>query len=66
MLSPGLIGLIIGAVVGACFPLIFALILCILGFGCTGITAGSCASATMSLIHPVASGSVFACKYLGT
>ena len=50
----------IGAVIGLFSPLIFALVLYILGFGCIGITAGTCASAVMSCIHPVASGSVYA------
>ena len=58
--DPEIIGLIVGAVIGGCSPLLFGLVLVILGFGCTGITLGSCAAATMSLIHPVGTGSIFA------
>merc|ERR1711976_216719 len=58
--DPEIIGLIVGAVIGGCSPLLFGLLLVILGFGCTGITLGSCAAATMSLIHPVGTGSIFA------
>ena len=56
-------GMGIGALIGLFSPLLFALALYILGFGCIGITLGSCAASMMSYIHPVASGSVYACKY---
>ena len=63
MLSSGLIGLIFGSVIGMCFPLLFALVLYIIGFGCIGITLGSCASKMMSVFHPIGSGSIYACEY---
>ena len=60
MLSPSWIGFIVGGVIGSTFPLIFGLVLYILGFGCIGITAGTCAAAVMSACHPIAGGSIYA------
>ena len=62
MLSSGLIGLIFGGVIGMFSPLLFALALYIIGFGCIGITLGSCASKMMSIFHPIGSGSIYACE----
>ena len=58
MLSAGWIGLIVGGIIGSTFPLLFGLVLYILGFGCIGITAGTCAAAMMSAFHPIAGGSI--------
>ena len=60
MLGAGWIGLIVGAIIGSTFPLLFGLVLYILGFGCIGITAGTCAAAMMSAFHPIAGGSIYA------
>ena len=66
MLSAGWIGLIVGAIIGSTFPLLFGLVLYILGFGCIGITAGTCAAAIMSACHPIAGGSIYAyCQSCG-
>ena len=62
MLSSGVIGLIFGGVIGMFSPLLFALVLYIIGFGCIGITLGSCASKMMSIFHPIGSGSIYACE----
>ena len=51
MLSSGVIGLIFGGVIGMFSPLLFALVLYIIGFGCIGITLGSCASKMMSIFQ---------------
>ena len=50
MLSAGWIGFIVVGIIGSTFPLLFGLVLYILGFGCIGITAGTCAAAMMSFI----------------
>ena len=70
MLSSGWIGLIFGAIIGGCLPLVFGLVLALLGFGCAGISATavccggpSIAAGIMSATGNIASGSVFACKY---
>ena len=60
MLTAGWIGFIVGGIIGSTFPLLFGLFLYILGFGCIGITAGTCAAAMMSAFHPIAGGSIYA------
>ena len=52
-----------GALIGFLSPLIFAIALSIIGFGCNGITLGSCAAGWHSMIGNVWRGSSFACKY---
>ena len=72
MVSAGVIGLICGAVIGLFFPLLISLALYICGFGCGGVLAAVCccncsiAASVMSAIHPVASGSAYACKFHST
>ena len=51
--------IILSAITG---PIAIALILCCIGFGCAGVTGGSCAAGCHSSIGNVAAGSCFACK----
>ena len=51
-----------GALIGFLSPLIFAIAMSIIGFGCIGITAGSCAAGWQAMIGNVWRGSSFACK----
>ena len=48
------------AIVG---PVAIAFVLCLIGFGCAGVTGGSSAAAIHSSIGNVAAGSCFACKF---
>ena len=74
MLSACTIGFIIkgaaiGVPIGLFAPLLFSLALYVCGFGCGGVLAAVCccncsiAASVMSAIHPVASGSTYACKF---
>ena len=51
--------IILSAITG---PIAIALVLCCIGFGCAGVTRGSCAAGCHSSIGNVAAGSCFACK----
>ena len=48
------------AIVG---PIAIAFVICLIGFGCAGVTGGSSAAAIQSGIGNVAAGSCFACKF---
>lgn len=53
----------IGIVIGGAllFPIVFTIVLALLGFTSAGILAGSAAAFTMSCCHPISGGSAFAC-----
>ena len=48
------------AIVG---PVAIAFVICLFGFGCSGVTKGSYAAIGQSSIGNVAAGSCFACKF---
>ncbi|KAI7874799.1 hypothetical protein K492DRAFT_174101 [Lichtheimia hyalospora FSU 10163] len=52
----------IGIVIGGAllFPIVFTIVLVLLGFTTAGILGGSAAALTMSCLHPVQSGGIFA------
>ncbi|CDH60708.1 predicted protein [Lichtheimia corymbifera JMRC:FSU:9682] len=53
----------IGIVIGGAllFPIVFTIVLTLLGFTSAGILAGSVAAFTMSCCHPISGSSAFAC-----